>query len=96
MEIVDFRDWIIVIWGIVGILATVVLVTLALIVFRKVTRVLDKANETVENVRETSSVVSKNVIQPIAKVQGFMTGLRKAVDVVTSLSNKEGEKDVKR
>ncbi len=93
VELRELRDWVIVVWGSIGALATIILTILLIIIFRKLSRVLDAAKETAENVRKTSSVVSQNVIQPIAKIQGFVTGLRKAVDAVTSMSKKGGEKN---
>lgn len=93
MEITVLRDWIIVILGFLGIGAIGIFVTLLIITYRKVTPIIDAARETVANVRHASSVVSKNVIQPIAKVQGFIMGIRKAAEVIASMSRRGGEKN---
>lgn len=90
MEIADVRDWIIVIFGFLGIGAIVTFIILLIILYRKIVPILDSAKETAENVRATSSIVSKNVIQPIAKVQGIITGARKAAEVVASMKKRGG------
>ena len=90
MEIAVFRDWIIVIFGFLGIGATVLFTILLVIIYRKITPILDAAEKTAATVRDTSSMVSRNVIQPIARLQGVMAGVRKATEVVSSMRKKGG------
>lgn len=91
MEVDALRDWIIVVYGAVGVVATCIALALLIVVFRKVTAILDVAKEAVDNVRNTSTVIQESVIKPIAKAQGFIAGLRKTVEVFTTLTKKEGE-----
>ncbi len=91
MEVDALRDWIIVVYGAVGVVATCIIVALLILLYRKVATILDAAKETVDNVRNTSSVISESVIQPIAKAQGWIAGVKKTFDVITSLNKKVGE-----
>jgi len=93
MEIDVVRDWIIVVYGAVGVVAVCVMVALAILLYRKVTKILDTVREPVESVRQTPSVIHDSVVQPIAKAQGFFAGMRKAMEVVTSLMRKGDEED---
>ncbi|NQT73313.1 MAG: hypothetical protein HQ553_11200 [Chloroflexi bacterium] len=94
MEVEALRDWIIIVYGAVGVVAICIVLALLIIVYRKIGSILDTAHEAVKNVRNTSSVISESVIQPIAKAQGFITGLRKTMEIFASLTKKEGdEKD---
>ena len=87
------RDWIIIVYGAVGVVAICIVLTLLIIVYRKIAAILDAAHETVNNVRNTSTVISESVIQPIAKAQGFIAGLKKTMEIFTSLTKKEGEEN---
>ncbi|MCL0097703.1 hypothetical protein M1O19_04195, partial [Dehalococcoidia bacterium] len=93
MEIAILRDWVIVILGFLAIGVMVVFVTLLVLIYRKVTPILDAARETVSNVHRTSSVVSRSVIQSVARIEGLVAGVRKAAEVIASMSKKGGKKD---
>jgi len=96
MEIAILRDWIIVILGFLAIVAVFISATLLIIIYRKVTPILDAAKETVANAHRTSSVVSRSVTQSVARVEGVVAGVCKAAEVITSMSKKGGRKDGKR
>ncbi|MDD5094909.1 MAG: hypothetical protein PHV74_11110 [Dehalococcoidia bacterium] len=88
MEIETLRDWVIVISGILGIGVTLILFTLFILIYRKITHILDSADQAVGEVRETASTVSKTILQPIVKVQGFVAGVRKAVAFLAARDKK--------
>ena len=52
MELVQLRDLVLVIYGFLGIGATLFIVVLLVITYRKVGRLLDLTRETVTNVRD--------------------------------------------
>ncbi|MBT9166023.1 MAG: hypothetical protein DDT25_00687 [Chloroflexi bacterium] len=95
MEIAMLRDWVIVVFGILAIGAVAISVILLIIVYRKVTPILDASKEVVFDVRRTSSVVSKSVIGSVARVEGLVAGVRKAAEVIASLGKKGGRKSGK-
>lgn len=92
MELAQLRDLFIVIYAAFGIVAMVVIVTLAVILFRKVTPIIDSARGTLNEIRGTSSFMSNTVVKPIVKVAGFAVGARKAIKVMLRLSGRKGGK----
>ncbi len=45
--------------------------------------ILDSADETVRTVRGTTSFVSENLVQPVARLSGFFAGAAEAWRIVT-------------
>jgi uncharacterized protein YoxC len=95
MEIDILRDWVIVILGFVAIGVMVAFVTLLILIYRKVSPILDAARETVSNVQRTTSVVSRSVVGSVARIEGFVAGVRKAAEVIASMSKRGEKKDGK-
>ncbi len=58
----------------------------------KLISILNSTKETVDNVRDTSSIISRTVVKPLAKAQGLFAGIRKIIEVVSSLTGKAEEK----
>lgn len=90
MEVDTLRDWIIIVYGAVGVVAICIVLAFVIMIYRKVSTIMDSAKQAVDNVKNTSDVISQSVIQPIARAQGFVAGLKKTFEVITSL-NKKGE-----
>ena len=90
MDVEVVRDWIIIVY--LGIGSIAVCIALAFFIFLsiKLAAILDSTKETVENVRDTSSLVSRSVVQPLAKARGLFAGGKKIFDVISSLTGKEG------
>ena len=95
MEIAMLRDWIIVILGIFTIGAIAISIALLIIIYRKVAPILDAAREVILDVRRTSSVVSKSVIQLVARIESLVAGVCKVAEVIASLSKKGERKNGK-
>lgn len=93
MELSFLRDLVIVIFGILGIVATVMSIILLAVLYRKVTPVLDYVREAATNLRDASSIVYKNVIEPIVRIQGFVAGIRSMMDAISSITKKRGKKN---
>jgi uncharacterized membrane protein (Fun14 family) len=96
MEIVILRDWVIVIIGILAIVVMCIFVTLLVLIYRKVIPILDALREIVSNVQRASSVISRSVIGSVARIEGLVAGVRKAAEIIASISKKGGGKDGKR
>jgi len=92
MELSALRDLVIVIFGLLGIIATLLVLVLIIIAYRKVVPIINSVRKTAETVRDTSSLISEQIVQPIARVQGFVSGVRKAAEVMGKFRRKEGEK----
>ena len=87
------RDCVIVVCGVVGVISLCVVIALIIMLYRKVATILDSTSETIENVRSTSSLIQDSIVSPITKAQGFFTGIRKAMGIVSSFVGKEEKKD---
>ncbi len=93
MDIELIRDWMLIVYLGIGSIAVCVILAFFIIMSVKLNAILNSTRETVENVRDTSSLISRTVVQPIAKAQGIFAGMRKIVDVVTSFTRSEEEKN---
>ena len=87
------RDCVIVVCGGVGVISLCIIIVLVIMLYRKVATILDSTSETLENVRSTSSLIRDNIVSPFSKAQGFFTGMRKAMGIVSSFVGKEEQKD---
>ena len=91
MSLADLRDLFIVIFSIIGIVATILLVVLSLLVFSRIRSMLDSGKETVANISKISSTVSDSIVKPLSGIAGFLQGFRHALDYVARFSRrKEG------
>ena len=75
MEIATVKDWVIVIWGILGIASIILVTSLAVILYLKIKPIASKA-------KETSEIFSENIIQPITRVRTFCAGACKVAGVI--------------
>jgi len=102
----DFRDVIIVIYGIIGIIfffvAIVIVVVLGLTTKGLIKNVNGMINDSVKptlgsvqdvanTVRGTTAFVGRTTVAPIAKVYGMFSGVKKGASVLSGLA-KRGEK----
>jgi len=90
MELSDFRDWIIIIFGAVGVVATIVVLTLIVMVYAKVARILDSLQVAADNIRDTTSAISDVIVKPIMKVKSFIDNIRNAIDALVPSGTKKG------
>ena len=86
MEISTFRDWVLVIWGILGIASTVIVTSIIVVVYLKIKSILGEAKETVDKVLKTSTIVSENIVKPIAKVRSFFSSASKLAAAIIKRS----------
>ncbi len=93
MDVELVRDWMIIICLGISSVAICVALVFIIIIATKLVAILDSTKETVDNVRDTSSVISRSMIKPFSKVQGLFEGIRKIVGIVSPLIGKEGKKN---
>ncbi len=93
MDVELARDWMIIICLGIGSVAICVALVFLIIIATKVVSILDSTKEALDNVRNTSSAISRTMISPLSKAQGLFGGVRKIVELVLSLKGKEGKKD---
>ncbi len=81
MEIADLRDWIIVIYGILGIIVLLIFAIMLFLIYRKISSILNSAKEVTDTVRDT-------VVEPLHKIQGFIAGISKGIEIICSIGKR--------
>ena len=84
------RDIVIIFMAVESLILGLVLIVLVLQIARLTTMlqnevkpILDSTQETLNTLRGTSAFLSKNLVQPVVKVGGSISALRRALDFVT-------------
>jgi hypothetical protein len=98
MSLEDFRDLIIVIWGILGIVFLAVALVLGVVVGVSARRLigtvqsllrddvqptLRSARQTVDSIRGTTSFVADTAVAPVIRVYGIVSGVRRFLSVLS-------------
>ena len=101
--VTEFRDIVIIVWGVLSILLLAALmlavVTLVISVKRLISQVNDllntevrpvlaSARETADNVTGTTRFVGDKVVTPIIRIMGIVSGLRRGIAVFTGLTGR--------
>lgn len=80
MTIADWRDWIIVIYGALGIIFIIVLAILAFVLYQRVMDILNDVKSIADKAKTLASYAAKEIVEPLvnisATVQGAAEGLR--------------------
>jgi hypothetical protein len=99
----EFRDIVVIIWGILSILLLAALGIMALTIGLSVRRlikdvralldggvrpVLDSARETVDNVGDTTRFVGDKVVSPIIRIISIVAGIRRGLGVLSGLTGR--------
>ncbi len=99
IEMAEVRDLAIIILAVIFILLglgggilVVLLISLAVLVRRKVGPLLDSALGTLNTIEGTSTFVSETMVRPIIRVASFGVGARAALGALTRLRKKRGGK----
>ena len=92
MDLADLRDLIIVIWGIAGIVALAVTLAIMILLFTKLSAILENVKKTTQTVRATTSFVSDMAVKPIIRGAGVVAGARTAISVILKLRGRKGGK----
>jgi hypothetical protein len=95
-----WRDWVIVIYGLMGIIAFLLLILILLLVFwmlrgvrGKIRELLDdpirptleEVHKTAQNVRGTSDFVADTAVHPIIRTVAALRGIRRGISAVTGI-----------
>lgn len=99
----EFKDWVIIIWGIASIVLLItliaVVVMLALSVKRLITEVQDllnngvkpvlaSARESADNVTGTTRFVSDKVVTPVIRAVSVVSGVRRGIAVFSGITGR--------
>lgn len=93
MSLADLRDLFIVIFSILAIGATIFLLIISFLLFRRITSILNSGRATIGHVSDITSMVSKEIIKPLAVIVGMVQGLQRALEFISrSSKRKEGRR----
>ena len=88
MSLAELRDLVIVIFAILAIIATIGFMFLSVILFRKLSPLLDSAKRTVNNVQGTTSFVSDTMVKPVIWAMSFASGVRRGVAMLSGVTKR--------
>ena len=89
MTIEIFSDWVLSIQGVIFIVLMLVMTVLALVIFRKVKKVLDAVDKVTGRVESASSSVSEDFLRPVLQIVTLVQGIR---SVREAFKKKQGGK----
>ena len=89
MSLADLRDLVIIICGITITLSLVAGTVLAVILYRKVTPILDRWAQTLDGVHGIVTMISEEIVRPLVKATAFALLLRKGLEALGKMGKKE-------
>ena len=82
MTIGWLRDLVIIIFGLVGAGFLIIIVVMALSLFRRLKVILDSLKVTSANIEEISSVAKEQIVRPIVQVGSIFQSIAKWIEVI--------------
>ena len=86
----DFAQIMFIIMAFMIIGATILFITLNIIIFRKISHAVDSVKGVVDEVKGVTSFVSNSILRPTAKGVGVFSGVRKVVSFLGQLKQNKG------
>ena len=86
----SMRDIAIIVLAIAAILDLLVILIIAVLLYKKLSPVLDSAKVATNNIRGTTAFMSDTMVKPLIGVIGFAIGLRRTLSVLTGLGKRKG------
>ena len=80
---------VIIIFGFLGIAAVLLFIALTIILYRKISPMLDTARDVITELRGTSAFVSETIVRPLIRAASLATGLKKTLALLSRLSGGE-------
>ena len=92
MDIAWFRDLVICIWGLIATLLLIFVAVIIFLLYTKVKTVLKSAQMTSATIHRISSTVEDEVVKPIAQVVSLIQGIRQGIDFITRFFKRDENK----
>jgi len=93
MDIAWFRDLIIVIFGILGIVAAILFIVVTLKFYRKLRPIIDSARTTADTIKSTVALISDVITKFLTTAYGWVQGGHGALAIIAKLLRKRGEEE---
>ena len=88
MDIDWFRDLILCIWGIVGVVVFILITVLFYRLYRRIRYILDSAKNASKTIQDITSYVGDEAVKPLIQVVAIIQGIRKGIEAITKLGKK--------
>lgn len=88
MDIQWLRDLIICIYGIIGILLCIFILVIGVILYKKITIILNSVKTTTERIDNIVISVKQNVVEPVLSITAFLQGIKQILNSITNLFRK--------
>ena len=93
-DMVSLRDLVLVVWGIVGTIAAIVLIVVAIKLDRKLGSIFGSVMNITETVKNTVALISEMIIEPISSIYSWAKGGYEGFSIIAKLLQDRGkEKD---
>ncbi len=92
MDLAWWRDLVIVIFGLVGTIALVITMIVAILLYKRILKALDSVDMVAARTSDLIDYAEEEVIQPVAQVGGLIQGVIKGIGFVSKLFNKKEAK----
>jgi hypothetical protein len=93
MDLAAWRDLIIVIWGIIGILASIIVSIVIILMYKQTTTLVESAKVVVERVGDIVDYTDEQLIQPLTQLGSMIRGVAQVVNFVSRLFKRKKEED---
>ncbi len=93
MSIAEFRDIIIIIWGILGIIFLIAIAILSFFLYSKVSIILNDVKNITEKAKTISSYASREVIQPLIGLSVLVNSVTEAARDISRMFSSKGRKN---
>jgi hypothetical protein len=106
LSVADIRDWVIVVYGIIGIIFFFVALIVTIVLFftvkglfgavrnaidESVVPALTSVREAADTVRGTTEFVGRTAVTPVAKAYGTYAGIKKGLSVLSGLKGRKSK-----
>jgi hypothetical protein len=91
MNLADWRDMMIVIWGTVGTLTLVFICVIAFLFYRKLSTLLDSANDVFSKVGDVIEYADEEIIRPVIQFGTMIKGVIQGIDVFKKIFHNKGD-----
>jgi hypothetical protein len=89
MSIEWFRDLIIVIYGFLGIIVLILVVILAILIYKKTRTVLNSIQRTTDDVKQVVDTIKKEFVDPLVQAMAIVQGIKQGLNMISKLFGKD-------
>lgn len=92
MDISWWRDFVIVIWGLVATIVLVIITVVAILLYKRILRTMDSIDTVAARTSDLIDYAEEEVIQPVAQIGGMIRSIIQGASFISSLFKKKEDK----